>query len=353
MRRPNQIERYEFDDLDAFSVNAFVRPAPLATAQVTAHVVSRPAPPPPGANVHTMGVAVDDDRVYATRYSQHPPATAASEPDGTLMIVDRHTLTPIHPGITVGNRPRHVAVNPATGRLYVVNWGQRSYSLSVVDGATFAAIATVKLGQAPLQVAVNPTTNRIYVTSWFQGVVHVIDGATNQQLAPIDLAGKGPVGIDVDPTTNQIYVTVVNLSVAPFRNGIVRITDHGGSSGYTIEPFVSLHPLGAQSQDIAIDAEHDRVYVANLGGGTEHPSAAVLHRSDLGLLAKINIPDPGAASPSTATHGRSTSPPTAARPSSTARRTRSPGSSTSGRPGASPPPRAPPARSSSVSSTAT
>jgi len=285
---PNQVTRYEADDLDPFSLNAFVRPAPLGTAQVTAHEITHPAPAP-GTSVVTMGVAVDDQRVYATRYVQHPPETANSEPDGTLVVVDRLTMAELH-RTTVGHRPRQLAVDPVNGRIYVANWGQRGYSVSVVDGATLDVLATIPLGPTPGPLAVNPATNRVYVTSWNQGVVHVIDGESLQLLAPIPLGGHGPLGIDVDAERNQLYVTIVNRSFRPFRNGLVRITDHAGPSLPEIEPFVPLNPLLAQSQDVAIDPEHDRVYVGNLGGGGEPPSINVLHRASLDVLAKVNVP---------------------------------------------------------------
>lgn len=141
-------------------------------------------------------------------------------------------------------------------------------------------------------MAVNPTTNRVYVTNWFQGRVHVIDGNTHQQLPPIDL-GTGPVGIDIDPTRNQIYVAITNRSVQPLRTGLQRITDHG--TGYDIEPFITIAPLGAQPQDVAVDPTNDRVYVANLGGGGVAPSIRVLHRTDLDLLATIKLTAPARA----------------------------------------------------------
>jgi YVTN family beta-propeller protein len=133
----------------------------------------------------------------------------------------------------------------------------------------------------------------VYVTNWFQGRVHVIDGETHQQLPPIEL-GKGPVGIDVDPSRNQVYVAVLNRSVAPFRTGLQRITDHG-DGGYAVEPFVDMLPLGTQPQDVAVDPANDRVYVANLGGGGVAPSVWVFHRSDLDLLATVRLTSPGRA----------------------------------------------------------
>jgi YVTN family beta-propeller protein len=233
-----------------------------------------------------MGVALDDRRVYATRYPQ-PLTGGPADGEGTLVVLDRTTLQVVHAGIPVGRGPRRVAVNPATRRAYVVNTSQLDYSLSVIDTETLAVVATIPLGQGPTHVAVNPATNRVYVSNWFAGRVHVLDGATNELLEPIIL-DKGPQGLHVDPTRNRIYVAIMNRSVPPFRNGLVAIDDDG-SGDYEVQPFVDLPPLSNQSIDVLADPDRDRVYVANLGGGGTSPGVMALHAADLGVVATVGI----------------------------------------------------------------
>jgi DNA-binding beta-propeller fold protein YncE len=58
---------------------------------------------------------------------------------------------------------------------------------------------------------------------------------------------------------------------------------------------VDILPLHAQPQDVAVDPVHERIYVANLGGGGVAPSVSVFHRSGLDLLATIKLTAPGRA----------------------------------------------------------
>ena len=61
----------------------------------------------------------------------------------------------------------------------------RTDTLSVVDGASNAVVATVPLGTWPVGVAVNPRTNRIYVANDNTNNVSVIDGASNTVVAAV------------------------------------------------------------------------------------------------------------------------------------------------------------------------
>ena len=61
--------------------------------------------------------------------------------------------------VTVGSSPFALAVNPATGRIYVANTG--SNTVSVIDGSRDTVTATVTVGSQPVALAVNPVTNQI------------------------------------------------------------------------------------------------------------------------------------------------------------------------------------------------
>ncbi len=62
-----------------------------------------------------------------------------------------------------GQQPMAVAVNEATNKAYVVN--HNSNSVTVIDGKTRTAIATIKTGAGPEGIAVNPVTNRVYIAN--------------------------------------------------------------------------------------------------------------------------------------------------------------------------------------------
>ena len=76
--------------------------------------------------------------------------------------------------VPVGTQPVAVALNPATGKVYVANSG--SANVTVFDPATQTSTA-VSVGQTPSGIAVNSITNRIYVANNGSNDVTVIDGA--------------------------------------------------------------------------------------------------------------------------------------------------------------------------------
>jgi YVTN family beta-propeller protein len=80
------------------------------------------------------------------------------------------------PSIAVGATPSAMAVNAATGQVYVANTG--SGTVSVINGVTNMVTATVPVGMQPEAVAVNAVTGQVYVVN-FGDTVSVIDGVTN------------------------------------------------------------------------------------------------------------------------------------------------------------------------------
>ena len=245
----------------------------------------------------SLGLAVDERRVYATRSYQliAPPETV--EQPGLLVVLDRETLRPVpelpqlpghRRGVAVGHDPRPVAVNRVTGKIYVANRGQQSFSLSVIDGATLAVRKTIALGIGPVDVAVNPRTNRIYVSNLSQHLIHVVDGAADELLEPIPI-GPGALGLAVDETTNTLYVALCNRSAPPFVNGLGAVVDDGVQR--QILPVVPIDPLGIDSQDVAVDPVGDRIYVVNQGNvGAGPASLTVFHRPSRARLATVPLP---------------------------------------------------------------
>lgn len=283
----------EQEGLAPWVLNAYVRPtAPATTTAQPATLDQAPA----GQHAMVLGLAVDERRVYATRsYQLLAPPETVTQP-GLLVVLDRQTLQPVpelpqlpghRRGVAVGHDPRAVAVNPATGKIYVANRGKDSYSLSVIDGASLAVRKTIALGQGPVDVAINSRTNRVYVGNVFQRLIHVIDGATDEPLAPIPI-GPGPLGMAVDETTNTLYVALCNRSFPPFVNGLGAVIDDGAHR--EILPVVPIDPLGIDSQDVAVDPEGDRIYVANQGNvGAGPASVSVFHRPSRTLLATVPL----------------------------------------------------------------
>src|ERR1019366_2879897 len=82
------------------------------------------------------------------------------------------------------------AVNSAGTFAYVANAGS-STTVSVIDTATNAVVATVPVGTTPHGVAVNPAGTFAYVTNQTSNTVSVIDTATNTVVATVPV-GTAP-----------------------------------------------------------------------------------------------------------------------------------------------------------------
>ncbi len=104
--------------------------------------------------------------------------------------------------IPVGQIPCALAVNPATQRLYAVNYGDET--LSVIDLRSQRAIATLPVGHHPQAVAVDPTRNVIYVANVHGNSVTAIDGRNNRVIGTF-AAGEDPYAVAVDAETGQVF----------------------------------------------------------------------------------------------------------------------------------------------------
>jgi YVTN family beta-propeller protein len=290
-RHTPNIEK-EDDVLQVWDVNAFVRPSTPTTTTLASL-----SPAPTGLHPLVLGLALDAQRVYATRFLEQVAPPNASNQQGVLVVLDRQTLQPVPElpqfgglprGIPVGFEPYSVAVNPITGKIFVANRSPKSYSLTVIDGNTMKVQKTIPLGQVPRHVAVNTKTNRVYVSNVYQQLIHVIDGATLQQLEPIKI-GPGPQGLAVDETTNTLYIALANHASPPFVNGLGVVIDDPAKR--QILPIVPILPIGIDSVDVAVDPAHNRLYVANQGNvGSGPPSVSVIDRSTLTVLQTVLLP---------------------------------------------------------------
>src|SRR5216683_88129 len=161
--------------------------------------------------------------LFAAMASAHPPG---SEPATSLLNASRAIGVNSHTGkvyavatsrgqvtvfeagqkgirsVAVGKDPVALAVNAVTNRIYVANNG--SGSVSVIDGASDAVVATVDVGHLPYVLAVNATTNTIFVSNTFSDVITLIDGATNTTSTV--KAGSAD-SIVVDQKLDRAYLT--------------------------------------------------------------------------------------------------------------------------------------------------
>ena len=162
----------------------------------------------------------------------------------SVTVIDGKTRTAIA-SIQTGTGPEGIAVNPLTNRVYVAN--STESSVTVIDGATDTVAATVRAGGYCQALAVNPATNKIYVANNSGHSVTVIDGASNATTTV--RVGQGPRAIVVNPVTNRIYTA---------NYGSRDATEIDGATN-----AITSVPMGKHPWAIAVDSRANRIYVVN------------------------------------------------------------------------------------------
>ena len=142
--------------------------------------------------------------------------------------------------------PNSIALNPVTNKIYLSD--SAINAVTVLNGATDAAVLTVSVGASPGPVAVNATTNRVYVGNAGDGTVSVVDGATDKNIATVETGGN-PTAIAINPATNRIYV-------AMSANNAVTVID--GATNNTESVTVGTLPSA-----VAVNPATNKIYVVN------------------------------------------------------------------------------------------
>jgi len=148
--------------------------------------------------------------------------------------------------------PAGIVITPDGTRLYVANSG--SGTVSVIDTASNAVVATVPVSGPSIGIAINAAGTRVYVPNYesnqFGGGISVIDTASNSVIATVtSSAFDRPYGVAVDPSGNRVYVT--NES-----SGSVSVID---ALSNTVVATVAVLPF---PHGIAVSPDGARVYVS-------------------------------------------------------------------------------------------
>ena len=166
--------------------------------------------------------------------------------------------------ILVGAVPESIAVDQTTYSVFVTDSGGNTLTViqpnTSVYPITFTATA-VNVGSEPVGVAVYASTDTVYVANYGSGTVSVLNGFTYATIATINVGGN-PTGIDIDTVAATAYVanaatdtlSVINLT----NNTPMTSTISVGSSPFGVavlfNPSNTAYPLLA--------------YVTNQGSNT-------------------------------------------------------------------------------------
>jgi YVTN family beta-propeller protein len=176
--------------------------------------------------------------------------------DGTISVLRSASVIDTIPVATL---PYVHAINNKTKRIYAAgcNFLTGAGSMVVViDGRSNQVITNISLNQScglgTQGIAVNEFTNQIYVSDYDDNQEVVIDGATNQIAARIDLQGRDPLGVAVDPRTNQVWVAL---------DGPVGDVDILDGASNTILATITVGNVFIT--DVAINPATRRAYIAS------------------------------------------------------------------------------------------
>lgn len=233
---------------------------------------------------------------------QYPDAVAVNPATNMIYVANynSHSVTVVNGAtnqvsatVQAGFGPKAVAVNTVTNKIYVADYCANAYctlsgsqcAVTVIDGATnLPTNVTVSTQQGchPDAVAVNTATNKIYVADWGSNDVAIIDGNSNSLLATVSLAPYGayPQAIAIDPTTKQTFVALygANSTCNPSL-GASNLVDIDGTTN-SVNASV---PVGICPTSIAVNPASGQVYVANQsdGSGDGKGTVTIINESTL------------------------------------------------------------------------
>ena len=150
----------------------------------------------------------------------------AVNPDSdSLTLIDAASLA-VKAEIRVGVTPRTVAVNDAGNRAYVANWG--SDTISIVDVVTLQTVGEIAVGHRPYGVVVSPDGERLYITEQGSHRLRIVDTASGSTIGTVTVAAR-PSGVALNPDGEELYIT--------------HLLDNGITVYHTLRPYVSHIPL--------------------------------------------------------------------------------------------------------------
>ena len=214
---------------------------------------------------YPQGAAVNPvtNKIYVSNYCGNTFGCNATPAQGTVTVVDGAT-NQATATVTVGVAPQVIFADAATNKVWVLNLcgstlscditGDNSHiigSVTQIDGATLAT-STANTGQGAGALAYNPVGNKAYVSNSTDNTETFIDGVT---LATQTVnVGLTPYDVEVNPVTNKIYVC---------NNGDNTVTTIDGTTLATTTIGVGVGPVESW-----VNPATDRVYVSNTGDAT-------------------------------------------------------------------------------------
>jgi YVTN family beta-propeller protein len=205
----------------------------------------------------------------------------------SLLNAVRQRAVSLPPTVSVGAGPDGLAFDPATHTLYTSN--QNDNTVSVITAATCNAADTrgcrqrvhsvsLPAGASPQGIALNAATGTIYVANIGGNTISVINARTcnavdfsgcGQTPASVNDPG-GPIALAMDQATDTVYVANVGDNFSGTGH-TVSVINGATCNGYQHSGCGQTPPtvrVGRGPDGVAVDQATGTVYVANSGSTT-------------------------------------------------------------------------------------
>jgi YVTN family beta-propeller protein len=239
----------------------------------------------------------------------------ANNLDNTMTRIDAATGAVLST-TPVGSNPYTVVLSSDGKSAYVSNWGgeqtftppftvteQSPGSVSVIDATTGAFERTIQVGTHPSAMAVDPASGDLYVANTDSDTVSVIDTSTNAVVRTIDVAPVPSAPVGSSPDALAFASNGQTLFVANAGNNDVVVVDLSKSAGRNgSNPILGAIPTAWYPTGVVVSKDDRQLFVLNgkgLGAGPNpngptpyHGSAPDQYTGSMlkGTLSRIDLP---------------------------------------------------------------
>jgi YVTN family beta-propeller protein len=218
-----------------------------------------------------------------------PAEVAGPRANGTAVTSNGYQVTPAGEQQILGDLPLVSALSPDGKRLVVVNAGQGTQSVQVVDTGTGQVVQTIPYTSPAAVyggVAFSPDGTRLFVAGGGSNVVHTYDVAPGglSETAPLSL----PIPPGTDATGEPLNPFAAGLAVTPDGARLVvaeQLTDSVGILDLATGA-VSSAPVGHRPYGVTLSADGRKAYVSDQGG----QSLSVVDVTGLGPVVRADVP---------------------------------------------------------------
>lgn len=204
-----------------------------------------------------------------------PIAYVANSLSGTVSVIDT-AVNAVVATIPLGATPRKLAITPDGRFVYCAT--RLPAGVTVIDALSRTVSGTIAgVGAQPEAVAIGPDGHRVYVTSFGDNAVSVIDTLTNTVEVGGIGVGTGPGSVAVAPDGRRAYV-------ANSGAGTVSVINLDANAG-PVHAVVDTIGVGASPASVAVTPSNSFVYVANFESGT----VSVIDAASRAVVATVAV----------------------------------------------------------------